>query len=136
MPPIRAAVTLLALSYTLLGTGCVGLAVRAVQHGIENAPHPECAGYDAGRAAADALGTEAKRLKRAGRISVMAMLEAQQEGEIHDLRLKSLCDALRSNEITQQQYKDGFDKATAAFRNARSELDASQKQARATAPAS
>ena len=71
-----------------------------------------------------------------GRISVMAMLEAQQEGEIHDLRLKSLCDALRSNEITQQQYKDAFDKATAAFRNARSELDASQKKARATAPAS
>jgi hypothetical protein len=136
MSALRAALLLLALSYTVLGTGCVGLAVRAVQHGIENAPHPECAGYDAGRVAADALESDAKRLKRAGRISVVAMLEAQQEGQIHELRLKSLCEALRSNEITQQQYKDGFDKATAALRSARTELEASQKQARASAPAS
>jgi len=131
MHPIRTALLLLATTYTLLGTGCVGLAVHAVRKGIENAPHPECAGYDAGRAAADALGSEAKRLKKAGRISVMAMLEAQQEGEIHELRLKSLCEAFRSNDITQQEYNDGLDKATAALRNARSDMEASRKQARA-----
>lgn len=135
MPPARIALLLLATSFTLLGTGCVAVAVHAARVGIENMSHPECEGYDAARSAADRLGTEAKRLKAAGRISAIAMIEAQQEAEIHKLRLKSLCEALRDNDITQQKYREGFDKTDAAFRNARADLEAGSKAVRAAAQA-
>jgi len=122
MTTIRATLLLFAVCFPLLGTGCVALAVRAAKAGYDNMSRPECAGYDAARSLGSALSAEARRLQAAGRIQGAAMVEAEQEGAIHELRLRSLCSALRDNTITRQQYQDGFDRAAAALQRARDGL--------------